>query len=287
MLEPPDLELNGVQVPRGTYPAVQQNTAAVKASCVVPRPIVITVKINNHPARALLDSGSLGDFMSSMLADQLKVDCMKLDLPLGLQLAVQGSQSKINAGTNVSVKYEGIDEVRYFDIINLSNYDLILGTPWLFQHQTCVGFNPAHVVIGSDVSKELKGSTVTKVASRSLAVDTDEIEQARKELMDYAEPLCRMASETELPPYRTINHMIPLIDEHKIYPWHPSRCPEVFRTQWAEKRDSYLASGWWKITSSGNTVPMLLIPKPTVLLGHHQFCVLCSIYELEMIILRK
>lgn len=32
--------------------------------------------------------------------------------------------------------------------------------------------------------------------------------------------------------------------------------------KWAEKRDAYLKSGQWKITSAGNTVPMLLIPKP-------------------------
>lgn len=75
------LELNGLQVPRGTYPAVQRNAAVTKdTSRKVPRPVVITAKINGHPARALLDSGSLGDFMSS----------------LGLQLAVQGSRSKIN-----------------------------------------------------------------------------------------------------------------------------------------------------------------------------------------------
>ena len=33
--------------------------------------------------------------------------------------------------------------------------------------------------------------------------------------------------------------------------------------QWAEKRDAYLKSGRWEITSAGNTVPMLLIPKPS------------------------
>jgi hypothetical protein len=53
-----------------------------------------------------------------------------------------------------------------------------------------------------------------------------------------------------------------LIDETKTDPWRPSRCPEAFRTLWAEKRDAYIQSGRWKITSAGNTVPMLLIPKP-------------------------
>ena len=70
--------------------------------------------------------------------------------------------------------------------------------------------------------------------------------------------------ETELPPLRDINHTIPLIDESKTYPWRPSRCPEAFREQWAEKRDAYLKTGHWEITSARNMVPMLLIPKPNM-----------------------
>jgi len=66
----------------GASPAVQRNAATTKdPSRIVPRPIVVTVKVDGHPARALLDSGSLGDFIAS----------------LSLQLAVQGSRSKINA----------------------------------------------------------------------------------------------------------------------------------------------------------------------------------------------
>jgi hypothetical protein len=58
-----------------------------------------------------------------------------------------------------------------------------------------------------------------------------------------------------------------LIDKNKIYSWHPSHCPEVFRGQWAEKRDTYLKSSQWQITLAGNTVPMLLVPKPKKKLG--------------------
>ena len=66
----------------------------------------------------------------------------------------------------------------------------------------------------------------------------------------------------DLPPLRDINHAIHPIDEAKTYPWRPSRCPEAFQDQWAEKRDAYLKTGRWEITSAGNTVPMLLIPNP-------------------------
>ena len=57
--------------------------------------------------------------------------------------------------------------------------------------------------------------------------------------MSYAEPLCRKVEEMEIPPFRAINHTIPLIDEQKVYQWRPSKCPEVFRSQRNEKRDVY------------------------------------------------
>jgi hypothetical protein len=157
-----NLELHGVQVPRGTYPAIQRNAAVTKdLTRTVPRPIVVTVRIDGHPARALLDSGSLGDFLSSTLADQLKVKRVKLNVPLGLQLAVQGSRSKINSGAKVKFQYQNISEDRYLDIINISSYDVILGTPWMFQHQVCVGLNPSHVVIGSDAALPIIGLVAT------------------------------------------------------------------------------------------------------------------------------
>jgi len=92
-----ELEVNGVQVAWDKYPAVQRNAVSVKDKTrMLPKPVTLTVKIDGHPARALVDSGSLGDFMSTNLADQLKVKREELETPLGLQLAVQGSRSKIN-----------------------------------------------------------------------------------------------------------------------------------------------------------------------------------------------
>ena len=244
---------------------MQRNAASVKApGRPVPKPVVITVNINGHPARALLDSGSLGDFISTTLADQLKLNKENLEVPLGLQLAVQGSRSKINSRAKAKFQYQEITEDRYFDIINLSYYDIILGTPWLFQHGVCLGFNPGRVLIGSDKSLLIHGKSVSSIASRAMTISQSEIDRAREELITYADPLCKSASETGLPPFRAINHKIPLIDDKKIYPWRPSRCPEIFREQWAEKRDAYLRTGRWKVTTSGNTVPMLLIPKPRV-----------------------
>ena len=134
------LDLASIQVDCQKYPHLQQNAASVKGEMqVLPKPIVLQVRINRQPARALMDSGLLGDFMSSTLADQLKVQRKILNTLLGLQLAVQGSHSKINTTTEARIQYQERDTTWHFDIINLNSYDIILGMLWLYQHSVqCV-----------------------------------------------------------------------------------------------------------------------------------------------------
>lgn len=257
------VELNGQQVERGTYPALQRNTSAAKdPSRAVPKPLVVTVKINGHPARALLNSGSLGDFLSTTIVDQLGLKKVQLQTPLALQLAVQGSRLRINFGCRTKLEYQGSEGECYFDVANIAHYDIILGTPWMFQHKVTLGINPPRVVLGSVHALPLKGPDVTKLASRSMQIVEDNIEKAREHLREYALPICQTATETPLPPMRDINHSIPLIDPHRIYSWRPSRCPDPLREQWSEKWGAYIASGRWRVSNSGNTVPMLLIYKP-------------------------
>lgn len=128
------LQINAIkakQVPAGHFSALQRNTAKPKDFVrKVPKPIVVVARVNGFPVRALLDSGSLGDFMSSALADQLAVNRIVLEKPLPVQLAVQGSRTKVNYGAEVQFEYANINEKRYFDICNVDGYDLILGTPF-------------------------------------------------------------------------------------------------------------------------------------------------------------
>ena len=68
------------------------------------------------------------------------------------------------------LRYQRIQGKCYCDVANLSNYDLILGTPWLFQHRITMGLNPACVIVGSDEQLPIKGDNVTKIASRAIEV---------------------------------------------------------------------------------------------------------------------
>ncbi|KAG6825065.1 hypothetical protein H0H87_010449, partial [Tephrocybe sp. NHM501043] len=159
------LTIAGIQVPHGMLTGLQCNAAAPQDFMrIVPKPVVVVIEVNGHPSQALLDSGSVGDFMSTTLADQLKVQKIVLAKPLPLQLAVQGSQSKVNYGTKVNIRYQNIDEEQYLDIANLSSYDIILGTPWWFQHSISVGFNPAQVLINHAVSQPIQGEGISQIA---------------------------------------------------------------------------------------------------------------------------
>ena len=100
---------------------------------------MVKLEVNSHPARALLDSGSLGDFTSTTLVDQLSIKRETLDTPLSLHLAVQGSRSRVNSRATIKLKHQNINETRTLDIININNYDLILGTPFMYQNQVAWG----------------------------------------------------------------------------------------------------------------------------------------------------
>ena len=97
-------------------------------------PIIITVKINRELVRVIINSGLLADFMSTKFADQISIRKIALAKLLPIQLAVQGSRSKVNYCTNVRIQYREINSIQYFDIMNLNNYNIILRTLFFFQH---------------------------------------------------------------------------------------------------------------------------------------------------------
>jgi hypothetical protein len=183
---------------------------------IVPKPIVITVKINGQPVRALVDCGSEADFVSTTVVDQLRLKRDILAKPLNIRLAVHGSRSKTNASTTVNFQYQEIDEQHRFDVANLDNYDVILGTPFLYQHQVVVGFNPTRVVIGSAEAREMRGEEVEVVSSAAADVVEEDLQKIRTMLKEEAQDLCPDTSTTALPPFRAINYTIPLVDEEKV-----------------------------------------------------------------------
>jgi len=87
---------------------------------------------NGNNTQVLVDLGLLGDFIPSTLVDKLQLKQNILEKMIGLLLAVQGSRSKINTTINVNFEYQGIATDQSFNVANLSDYDMILGTHWMY-----------------------------------------------------------------------------------------------------------------------------------------------------------
>jgi len=199
--------------------------------------------------------------MSTTLADQLKLMMDILTKPLPVQLAITGLHTKVNCSTTVTLRYQSINEPHWFDIMNHDGYDLILGTPFMFQHQVLLGFNLTSVVIKSPTTLPLKGDQITVLASRTMDVVNARLEDLHKMLRAYAGPICKDALQTPLPPLWAINHTIPLIDESKVYPWRPSWCPAPLHHLWQDKHNAYLSMGCLRVESGINAMPMLMLHK--------------------------
>jgi hypothetical protein len=242
----------------------ERNAGRVKGrDRVIPKPTIVAIQINSQPCWALLDSGSLSDFIFTTLVDQLHLRSDVLETPLNLQLAMSGSRSKVKATVTAQMDYQDIHEDRTFDVINIDSYDMILGTPFLYQHQVLLGFNPAQVTVRSNRSLPIHGAQAFTIESRATEILKDRVDSYRTELRNYAKDICKEAVETPLPPLRAINHIVPLIDEHRVYAWWPSKCPEPLRPLWRMRCDDYLKTGRWQFHSGTNDVPMLMLKKPS------------------------
>ncbi len=131
----------------------------------VPMPIVVAAHVNGNVVQALLDTGSMADFLSKSVADKLGLQVELLRQPLPVQLPVHGSGSSIDSCTTVDFAYQDICCKRSFDIIDLDDYDMILGTPFLFQYQVSIALNPVQVRIGSVEPITIQGEDTAAIES--------------------------------------------------------------------------------------------------------------------------
>ena len=112
--------------------------------------------------------------------------------------------------------------------MNLDNYNAILGITPPFQHEVAVGINPSCIAVGSDTPVEPEGPEVITISSAAADLLENGLDEIRTELRAGAEEPVRGYFKNNTPPLRTVSHTIPLIDEHRMYRFRPSKCPEAF-----------------------------------------------------------
>jgi hypothetical protein len=146
---------------------------------VLLRQIIVEAMVNDQAVRVLMDTGSMMNFISTKVMDQLKIKTEVLVKPVPLYMAVSGSRSVVNQSATVNFKYQDIDCKRNFNARNLNAYDVVLGTPFLFQHKVAVGLNPTRVILGSSTPLPLEGETMVKIISAAAEVMEDRCEHLR------------------------------------------------------------------------------------------------------------
>ena len=93
------------------------------------RAISVFWEIGGIKAHCLIDSGCKGVMISPEFTQAAKIKTSALEKPIGIQLAVTGSKSVINYGTNTTIRVNGEESKEYFDVGNIDYYNPILGTP--------------------------------------------------------------------------------------------------------------------------------------------------------------
>ncbi|PBK89509.1 hypothetical protein ARMGADRAFT_875468, partial [Armillaria gallica] len=75
------------------------------------------------------DSGSTSTAMSLAFADISKALAAQLRNPVILHLGTVGSHARINFRTSSNIETEGYSSPKYFNVVNIDKYDMIMGTP--------------------------------------------------------------------------------------------------------------------------------------------------------------
>jgi Reverse transcriptase (RNA-dependent DNA polymerase)/Retroviral aspartyl protease len=242
--------------------SLERNMARPKTtSWAIPNPIVVKVHINGQVCKALLDMGSLADFISTTCVDQLKLPVVNLTIPLPVQLAITGSRSLIHHEMHVKFEFQLIQANQHFDITNLYSYDIVLGTPFFYQFLVVLGFNPSQVVIGASEPLEICGNNTAIIPSCRATLVNENLELLWQQLRDECTDLYKSVDETPLPPLWDLNHKIPLIDKDKVFKSRCSTCPKALHPLWNLKRDSMLQTGQWEYYVGPNAAPMLILKK--------------------------
>jgi len=96
------------------------------------------IKVSNVPARALIDSGCTGNFLSPQFAKRHGTVTRRKKEPFPL-MAIDGKPVTYNKGmvtheTNeLPLRLGRHREMLQFDITEAPGYDVVLGLPWLME----------------------------------------------------------------------------------------------------------------------------------------------------------
>ena len=109
----------------------------------------VFVKVNGHPALALIDLQTIGgDLISAQFVYLYKLPVVKIE-PKTLATAIKASKGTVDKTCEVELNWAGYEETRIFYVAHLLGWDMSLGKtcasgcPSNYVSRNCTSYNPA------------------------------------------------------------------------------------------------------------------------------------------------
>jgi len=118
----------------------------------------IMVKIQLHGEKesvtinAMFDSGATEDFMDGEVSDKNGIKMIKAKNPRDIYLAdgKPSAMGPVTHMTKVPMDMSSHKELATFQVANLHNYEVILGMPWLREHNPTIDWNEERIRFNSE-----------------------------------------------------------------------------------------------------------------------------------------
>jgi len=110
--------------------------------------VTVEALVHGCHALAMIDTGSMGNFLSPAFTTVTCVATFPLEQQLTLQLGCVGSRLKITHGVHTQLSIGAFSAHVYFDVANIDQYNCILGIPFLWQNTAVVDFGQQKLHIG-------------------------------------------------------------------------------------------------------------------------------------------
>ncbi|KAI0724132.1 hypothetical protein C8Q72DRAFT_889805 [Fomitopsis betulina] len=161
-----------------------------------------------------------------------KADHVDLKEQLNLQLGAKGSHTVINYGARPWIRLGSTDEVHYMDIVDIDQYDAVLGTTFCMAHNVVLDMKQCKVWVdgrevptvnpygaNDEVDRAVQNLLIDEEIRQSLDPPDERLKELRvKWMTEYDDIL--WPPLLELLPMREVNHSIPLIDPELKIKYH-------------------------------------------------------------------
>ncbi|HLP34462.1 MAG TPA: reverse transcriptase domain-containing protein [Amoebophilaceae bacterium] len=247
--------------------------------------LLVSTKINGHPAKTLVDHQTTGgDLISSKFCTTYNIPQIALDKPITVSMTVKGSRGSCLSYVKVKLDWIGHQEERIFFVVALSAWDVILGHPALSTNKAIIDvakgyasikphykerfqlqpWNPKeikdHHEENSLHEKNFQHDQQLHNISKIISAAATEINEAYNPFDDFPE-LFPKEKPVALPPLREINHEIRLKDPNLPQKPVPIKPKEKFLDQLYTKLVREEESGRVYKAQDTSACSLFMIPK--------------------------